>query len=662
MSLLRQIILSITVLILLLMSGNLVVSVHNARDYFSDQLSVHAQDTATSLGFTISSAAQAKDLATVNSMMDAIFDRGYFRQISYKDLSGKVLADRQQPIAIEGVPQWFIDWLALPQPSGTAEVVSGWYRLGAIEVVAHTGFAYRDLWRVFMEQLWLAVATATLSYLFAGLFLAYLLRPLKRVEKQAEAICRREFPVQERLPRTPELRRMVLAMNRMVNKIKTMFEEQLDLTERLHRKSNIDPVTELPNRRDFDARFESFIKSEQGGGHGLLVLLQISGLLDLNRTQGREAGDQCLRDIAERLREALAEIPSAIVSRRGGADFCAFVPSIEVDASRQLLTELHQHIVQLSWFEQYNDLQLHAGAVYSETVTLGNQLLGQADLLLRQQQQQGDSSWALAEQSDSAYTSGEWRQLLQEVIQRQALHFHFQPVFTAGVVVISPTAESEPQVMMVEAFCRITDNEQVIPAGQFWPMVERHQLGEQVDRLVIEKMAIQLSAPAPAKASGARICVNIGSASICSEEFMHWLLMFLEHQPQVARRLIFEVPEKAIATAEQRVREFVLAVKALGVECSLDNFGSSNIAYHYLQSIPFDYIKIDRCCITQLDQRQDNQFYVKSLVQMAHSCDLRVIAEGIETEAEWHSVAALGFDGGQGYFLAEPSAATSEID
>ncbi|MEC8428633.1 MAG: LapD/MoxY N-terminal periplasmic domain-containing protein [Pseudomonadota bacterium] len=261
MTLYRQLVLAITFLIICLMAGNVFVSVFNARGNIFEQIQVHAQDTATSLGLTVSHVAQDKDEAQIGSFIDVVFDRGYYREISYKSLSGDIEVVRQQPILLEGVPEWFVELIELPLPTGQSEVVSGWFRLGEIKVVTHPGYAYRDLWRVFNEQLWLFLVTAVLSYGVAGLGLKFLLQPLRKVEEQADAICRREFPVQETLPRTPELKRMVMAMNRMVKKIQAMFQEQIELTESLHRQAYLDPVTQMSNRRDFDSRFDAFMKS-----------------------------------------------------------------------------------------------------------------------------------------------------------------------------------------------------------------------------------------------------------------------------------------------------------------------------------------------------------------------------------------------------------------
>src|SRR5690606_25353918 len=107
--------------------------------------------------------------------------------------------------------------------------------------------------------------------------LKHLLRPLRQVEQQAEAICRKEFSVQQDLPATPELRSMVQAMNRMVTKIQEMFRQQVEMTDALRRDASRDPVTGLVNRREFDDAMAAWLSSEHRGSCGLIVLLQLDG-------------------------------------------------------------------------------------------------------------------------------------------------------------------------------------------------------------------------------------------------------------------------------------------------------------------------------------------------------------------------------------------------
>ena len=335
-TLFRQLIIAISILVCTLLAINLVVSVMNARLYFHEQMQNHSEDTATSLALSISRSAAEQDDAQLRSLVDVIFDRGYYRAIVFKKSDGSSTPiNRTSPIAIEGVPEWFISLVDLPEPVGTAEVISGWNILGDLIVVGNPGYAYRDLWRVFKQYIVIFIGTALVCYVLVAFGLRMILRPLDKVESQAEAICRREFPVQDDLPRTIELRRVVIAMNRMVQKVQAMFQEQVSLTESLYKQAHLDPVTQLSNRQDFDSRLRAFVESERSGNRGVLFLLEINGLVEFNDRHGRDQGDDCLKGVATSLLEVVVQ-EGAIVGRRSGADFAIFIRSWRSQMPRAL--------------------------------------------------------------------------------------------------------------------------------------------------------------------------------------------------------------------------------------------------------------------------------------------------------------------------------------
>ncbi|MFI0376640.1 MAG: LapD/MoxY N-terminal periplasmic domain-containing protein, partial [Candidatus Thiodiazotropha sp.] len=220
MTLSRQLIILITVLLVLVFAGTFYISVQNTRTYLESQLESHAQDTATSLGLSISKHMAEKDLATVTSMTDAIFDRGYYRLVVVQDMQGAPLVERKLAVTLEGVPEWFIEQFPLSTPIGEAIVMSGWVQAGKVVVQSHPGFAHRQLWQNSVEIFRWFLLSALVVLLLALLSLQFVLRPLREVEQQANAIVNREFPIIERLPRTLDLRRIVLAMNRMSTKVK----------------------------------------------------------------------------------------------------------------------------------------------------------------------------------------------------------------------------------------------------------------------------------------------------------------------------------------------------------------------------------------------------------------------------------------------------------
>lgn len=640
MSLLRRLVLAITVMIIALLAANVVVGVYNARSYFSHQLQALAEDTATSLGLTISHAAKDKDLAQVELMINVIFDRGYYQSITYSDMQGKVVVSRSREIRIEGVPQWFIDWIVIPQRAGTAEVVSGWFRLGELRVQTHPGYAYRDLWRVFTEQLWLFFFTAVLCYGLAGLGLKYLLRPLKRLEDQADAICRKEFPVQETLPNTPELRRMVVAMNRMVSKIKDMFQQQVNLTEELRREASIDVLTGLPNRDEFNAQLKAWLESDHGGGMAALVIVHVADLQSLNDTHGREKSDGWLQQIAKVIEHCSSAWPSSILARRTGCDFCWFVPSVAERELNALATDLVTRIKLLEFAEVG---KFNVGIAVSAQVDSLPALLGTADAALRQSTSLGDGEWVVMPLGNKTIqrAAGDWRPFLENVINNQLLSLHAQPI----------VARSGESPIYAEVLSRIQDGDDLINAGVFWPLVERFKLEAAMDRSVLLALTQHLAQSDPQS----RRCfgVNLSPMSLFNLEFTEWLEREILASP-CASRLVIEIPERALKRTGG-LPEIVFKLAAGGVRIALDRFGLMPAALGSLQNLPLTYVKIDRRFISGIDSHKQNQFYVRNLVQIAQSCDIEVIAEGVETSAEWRVLGELGVGVGQGYLFAEPT-------
>lgn len=648
MSLRRQLFLAMMALVGFVLTVSLLNSIYNARDFFQSQMEVQVQDATTSLGLQISSGGG--DIASIETTFNLLNDSGFYQRISYFDVYDELLTERMRSLGPSQVPWWFVELIDFDPVVGRAEIMSGWQRLGRVELVAHPAHAYTSLWQILKTQLLLFGISVCVCYLLAAFGLRFLLAPLTMVERQAEAICRREFHVQDLLPRTPEFRRMVLAMNRMVQKIQAMFQEQVELSESLHRKSHLDSVTDLSNRRDFDARFEAFLHSELGGSSGVLALVQLSNMQSLNDSVGREAGDKCLCDVADVLRQQLGGRDGALLSRRGGTDFCLFVPIIDANETQHIAASLYTALAALPWFSAANDAHIHIGMAHSGKVQLGNKLLSQADMALRKSQTERPSGWEVySEDKAESRPASEWRTLLQRLIDERAMSLHFQPVFSADA--------NNKRTLMIEVLCRISDKGLLINAAEFWPMVERFDLSVKVDRLVLELLQNTLASQPDIRST---LCVNLSPRSIINSDFCHWLDNFLLLDPEFAAQLIFELPEKAVSIDEKAVRSLALLLRKRGAALSLDHFGVAGKAFNYLQSLPLSHIKVDRSFIQRIDSDADNQFFVKSLVQIAHSCDIKILADGVEAAAQWQQLQALGLDGGQGYFLARPDQVLSK--
>lgn len=658
MALVRRLILAISAVFILLLAANMVVSLFNSQTYFADQMRALAEDTATSLGFSLSHAAEDKDTAQIQSMIDVIFDRGYFLTVRYTTLDGTPIAERTRTVDIERVPHWFVSHLSLPAPSGTSEVMSGWMRLGTVQVVSHPGYAYRELWRVFVEQIWLFIFATVVCYGLVGLGLKHLLKPLKDIERQANFLREGNYHTVSDLPSIPEFRNLAEALNKASQKVGTLFLQQAELITNLRKEACEDPLTGLANRTEFDAQIKAWVASEVGGGAAALVIVELDGLYQFNSLFGMEAGDKLMKDIAGIMGEIPDTWRGARIGRRGGAGFSAFIPGVFNYEIEQYIAELKEKIDKLDSIvsaESANEslvgvppvhIQAWVGASFSQQVNSATKMFSAADVALREAKahpMKGHAFYYLEEHRTAIRSAGEWLGYLQSVVEEGAIQYQFQRLYDA----------EQEELPQFEALARVKENQGLINASMFWPLVERYGLTEELDKQAISN-AIDLLGSHP----NIRLSVNISPHSVVKTLFNRWLVKQKEALQEVTdgnlSPLIIEVSESALRWPKETLSGFIQRAQETGFAVALDHFGNMPASLGSLLSLPLEYVKIDRRYVSNIHINRENQYYVKNLVQIAHNCNVKIYADGVETEDEWIALQGIGVDGGQGYWLEKP--------
>ena len=307
MTLYRQLLIFTLVLFFLLFTGTWLAKLESTKSFLIDQLESHAQDTATSLGLSISQHNLEQDDPVIETMINAVFDRGYYKIIRYTGAEKNVIYDRELDVIIENVPQWFIRLIPLTTPEAEANIMSGWIQAGTIYVKSHPGYAYKTLWEdVRSVTIWFLIC-AIIVLIVGGFGLKLLLKPLVKVEAQADALCKKRYEIQEKVPWTKELRRVVEAMNRMTSKVKEMFDEQVTIAEGLKKHAYLDSLTGLGNRRFFDTQITARLDRGDSTTKGIVLLVQIQNLHQLNQEKGFQAGDDLLQKVANILQDTTKE-------------------------------------------------------------------------------------------------------------------------------------------------------------------------------------------------------------------------------------------------------------------------------------------------------------------------------------------------------------------
>jgi diguanylate cyclase (GGDEF)-like protein len=650
MTLYRQLILFTLVLFLVLFSGTWFARLSTTRAFLTSQLESHAQDTATSLGLSISQYIQDidVDMPVVESMIHAVFDRGYYRFVKFVDVKDNVLIEEVLDVALEGVPGWFVRMFPLSTPEAAANVMTGWIQAGTVRVKSHPGFAYRTLWDDTVRMtLWFA--GCGIFVILAGAFgLRFLLKPLYLVEQQADGICRMEYRIQEKIPRTRELRRVVEAMNRMTAKVKDMFNEQVARAEDFRSRAYHDDLTGFGNRRYFTGQVTARLDQGESAAKGALLLVKIQGLEEVNKVRGFEAGDDFIKRVASRIRQWVSGYSNAIPARLTGGDFGVYFPDMPPFEAEKIASELANGLSGLAAENiGVNDNIAHVGAAaYEAPATLGR-LLSEADLALQTAVQAGPNSWHVREITEKANRlplgESQWKGCLESAFERKAVDL-------VGQLVVNASDREQP--LHMEVFSRLVheDGSQV-SAGVFLPFTERLNLVSTLDRQVLERVRDLDSGSLPVN----RISVNVSPASLLDKAFRTWVQKFLEDLPANRPRIVFEFPEYGAVKNLETVREFGDYARGKGHGIGLDHYGQSFSNLGFLQSLHPEFVKIDSAFTGELNEEDsDARFYIGSLCSIGHSIDISVIAEGVETESQWLILKKLNVDAIQGYFAGRP--------
>ncbi|MDO8695970.1 MAG: LapD/MoxY N-terminal periplasmic domain-containing protein, partial [Pseudomonas sp.] len=342
MSLLKQLFLAICLFLLVAFTGSFIAGVESSREQLISQLRSHAQDAATALG--LSMTPHVDDPAMLELMVSSVFDSGYFASIRVLRIpDGEVIVERSNTQASDQqVPEWFVKLVDLRAQGGDALIMRGWEQAARVEVMSHPQFALAKLWDSAIASLvWLLIC-GLVSAILGGWLLRTQLRPLDNMVHQAEAITRREFLTTPHIPRTPELKRVVLAMNQMVEKLKTLFAEEASRSEKLRAEAYQDSLTGLANRRLFEIHLADHLTENDQHAEGYLLLLRLNDLGGLNQRLGGQHTDALISAIGDYLKRLQLQHGNAhwLASRNRGGEFSLLAPGLSCEDADLLANEL----------------------------------------------------------------------------------------------------------------------------------------------------------------------------------------------------------------------------------------------------------------------------------------------------------------------------------
>ena len=430
------------------------------------------------------------------------------------------------------------------------------------------------------------------------------------------------------------------------------------------KQANFDTLTGLPNRHMFHDRLvQETKKADRAELKIALLFIDLDKFKEVNDTLGHNMGDILLVEAARRIGDCVRETDT--VARLGGDEFTVILAELDGTGNIERVTE---NILQkLAEPFRLGDEVAYVSAsigitLYPNDATEVDDLLKNADQAMYTAKNKGRNRFSYFTQSMQQTAQTRLRLIndLRGALVASQFRVYYQPIVELAT----------GRVKKAEALIRWQHPERgMISPAQFIPLAEETGLIVEIGNWVFKESARQLKHwvalcntefqvsvnMSPAQYAGLQVSVNLSPVQFSSPDCMcnAWLI-YLQELGLPAQSLVIEITEGLLLNAESGVTDKLLGFHDAGMQVAIDDFGTGYSSLSYLKKFDIDYLKIDQSFVRDLATDPDDMALSEAIIVMAHKLGLKVIAEGVETEAQRKLLADAGCDYAQGYLFSRP--------
>lgn len=631
MSLSKQLLILISALFLLIFGVNLILSINNTRTYLETESQSHAQDTATSLGLSLSPYMKNPSDPTIKAMISAIFDMGYYGEIRLLDASGKELIGLANDKKAEGVPAWFIDYLPLSPAVASSEISSGWTISGVVYVTVNPAFGYSSLYRQTQTALYYSLMVLAISMLLLLLLLRMTLASLKRLDQLAQQIADGHFETITPLPWTSEVKSVATSMNIMSQKIKGTISALNSKLEMTAGKLLRDELTGLYKKSVFETDMNHLIMEH---GDAFLQIIKLDSLPELVKERGSDAIDELLQKVAGLLRKQAQTYPSSAIKayRFYGGEFALLIETTDMAQIEAICQSLSDDFTELGKHFGKPDLA-HIGIAPVNLVDTPERTLIAAQEAYEQARLIGANSYHIRAERRYARDISAWKALVFDCID----HARYTLIYRGKT-----HAYQRHDVIMEEAVLQVRDAEgELVAIAPFISIAEKYAKIVDLDKGVVQQVLEHI------RTSGIQhaIAVNLSTRSIKNAEFMSWLATLLKSSPVAARQLVFSFSAYAVCKDTDTYVSFFYSLHQWGGRVMIKRFEPQSMPLEINQQLKPDFVRLARDIGNGVSQSHKKLTFAHTLQEMCRLMDIAVLAESIQSDQDNQALNNIGIVG-----------------
>ncbi|XAW87759.1 EAL domain-containing protein [Vibrio sp. CDRSL-10 TSBA] len=634
MTLYKQLVAGMVTVLILLMICVFIIEFNTTRNNLEQQQRSEVSNTINTVGLALAPYLENKDSVAAESVINALFDGSTYSvvRLTFLDDSSEIV--RTYPVKPSQVPQWFTN-LNLFEPIHDSRIVtSGWLQLAEVEIISHPGEAYIQLWQALI-RLCLAFGAITLLGLTAiALIVRHALKPLQMIVAKMEQIGRNQFGDPLPRPDTRDLIAVVDGINSMSAQVEKYFKAQAQEAQQLRERAYIDPVSQLGNRAYYMNQLNAWLSVHGLGG---VAMLQVPFIKEGYEEQGYEAGDNMVRQLAVQLKASLSA-PNLTLARISGSEFGFIIPNMAEAELREVASTIVSCVHDVTPDQTaMTASQAALGVVYNKETKTTTELLSLLDNALAASTSNPELDYGFIASSDNQLVMGkqQWKALVEEAIQHDWFTFRFQ------------AANDESQhTFHREVFSAIEKDHVRYSANQYLFALEQLHATHLFDEYVLQTMVDKLQSGELSDT----LAVNISQSSIEQPSFIRWVTQLLTRSKAVAHKLHFEIPESCFVNAPHHTALFCHALRTVGAEFGVDNYGRNFQSLAYINEFRPKYVKLDYLFTHHLDDDKQ-KLTLTSISRTAHDLGITTIASRVETREQLDFLAQHFVDVFQGFIF-----------
>ena len=439
-----------------------------------------------------------------------------------------------------------------------------------------------------------------------------------------------------------------MTLHEQNERLQREIDKRLESEQKLVHQANYDQLTGLPNRNLAMDRLAQAIKwAKRESGSVLTMFLDLDRFKQVNDSLGHSAGDELLREAAQRLESRVRE--SDTVSRLGGDEFLVICPDVSPDGDWEHIAQEMLKAMSAPFYIGDHEFFVGASigvAAYPDGGNEPQKLLKNADIAMYAAKEKGRNRYCYYDPSMDALAIEELKleNNLRHALARREFHLAFQPIVDL----------SSGRTVAVEALLRWTNAEMGdVPPDRFIPIAEETGLIHEIGEWVLSEACRVISGLQPEHTF--RIAVNLSSKQFSRPgRLLDCVLHSLRSSGLMPSQLELEITESILIDDRPETGSLIDQLDRIGVRLSIDDFGTGYSALNYLQRFPFDVLKIDRNFTRQAPESDANASLIRAIIAMAHALGLEVVAEGIESREQAGFLLVHHCGMGQGYLYSRP--------